>query len=92
MLLVLVVLGRFHAVTRVVPRQPQGVDLVIISRLESVHFLLSEGRMPNALDTVVELTMNTSTRNADKCSHGQVDALWESGSTVGALFVGRVSL
>jgi hypothetical protein len=46
----------------------------------------------NALDAVVELTMNTSTRNANKGSHGQVDTLREFGVTVGAFLVGRVSL
>ena len=76
MLLVLVALWRFHAVARAVSCQPQSVDLVIVRRLESVDFLLSKGRMTKALDTVVELTVNTSARNANKCPYGQVDTLW----------------
>ena len=75
LVLIYIIRRRLHSFSlRVVPRQPNAIDLVIICRLETIRLFLRKFAVTHTLDTLGKLTMNTGTSHTYKGSDCKVYA------------------
>jgi len=94
MLQIVIVLGGFHTIASCVLGEIKRVHGLVtrVGMTEHGHFVGGEGGVADALDFVVEFSVNARTRHANKCTMGQIHALCQLGRTIGTRLIGRKAL
>jgi hypothetical protein len=91
--LIIVILRHFHTFARrIVPRQVNAVNFIVVERLDQLGFFDRKAAVPDSFDTLVQFPVNTGTGNADETANAQIDAAGQFGVAVGAFLVGGQSL